>query len=98
MKVEHVLLFLIGAFLVYHMMGKCGCKEGFGLGDGLEGALDIVTIWKTLKCHWKNSRFRNRKAKSYPSVREPSFHDTSCRRWGYSTKSDAQKIVIVFIK
>jgi len=23
MKVEHVLLFLVGAFLVYHMMGKC---------------------------------------------------------------------------
>jgi len=31
MKVEHVLLFLVGAFLVYHMMGNCGCKrvEGF---------------------------------------------------------------------
>ena len=28
MKVEHVLLFLVGAFLVYHMMGKCRCKEG----------------------------------------------------------------------
>ena len=26
MKVEHVLLFLVGAFLVYHMMGKC--REG----------------------------------------------------------------------
>ena len=29
MKVEHVLLFLVGAFLVYHMMGKCGRVEGF---------------------------------------------------------------------
>ena len=28
MKVEHVLLFLVGAFLVYHMMGKCGRVEG----------------------------------------------------------------------
>ena len=28
MKVEHVLLFLVGAFLVYHMMGKCGRIEG----------------------------------------------------------------------
>ncbi len=31
MKVEHVLLFLVGAFLVYHMMGKC---RGF---EGLQG-------------------------------------------------------------
>lgn len=29
MKVEHVLLFLVGAFLVYHMMGKCGRVEGW---------------------------------------------------------------------
>lgn len=28
MKVEHVLLFLVGAFLVYHMMGKCRSVEG----------------------------------------------------------------------
>ena len=27
-KIEHVLLFLVGAFLVYHMMGKCGRVEG----------------------------------------------------------------------
>ena len=29
MKVEHVLLFLVGAFLVYHMMGKCRRVEGY---------------------------------------------------------------------
>ena len=32
MKVEHVLLFLIGAFLVYHMMGKCRRVEGITCG------------------------------------------------------------------
>jgi len=34
MKVEHVLLFLVGAFLAYHIMGNCGCKrvEGFKCG------------------------------------------------------------------
>jgi len=26
-----VLLFLVGAFLVYHMMGKCGCKRVEGI-------------------------------------------------------------------
>ena len=25
MNVEHVLLFLVGAFLAYHMMCNCGC-------------------------------------------------------------------------
>ena len=29
MKVEHVLLFLVGAFLLYHMMGKCRSFEGY---------------------------------------------------------------------
>jgi len=29
MKVDHVLLFLVGAFLVYHMMGKCRSVEGY---------------------------------------------------------------------
>ena len=39
MKVEHVLLFLVGAFLVYHMMGDCGCKrvEGFPCDVGRVG-------------------------------------------------------------
>ena len=31
MKVEHVLLFLVGAFLVYHMMGKCRRVEGVAI-------------------------------------------------------------------
>jgi hypothetical protein len=25
LSVEHVLLFLVGAFLVWHIKGKCGC-------------------------------------------------------------------------
>jgi len=45
MKVEHVLLFLVGAFLVYHMMGGCGCNrvegfqncKGIGIDDIGEG-------------------------------------------------------------
>ena len=34
LSVEHVLLFLVGAFLAYHMMGNCGCKrvEGYSCG------------------------------------------------------------------
>jgi hypothetical protein len=45
MKVEHVLLFLVCAFLVYHMMGGCGCNrvegfqncKGIGIDDIDEG-------------------------------------------------------------
>ena len=33
MKVEHVLLFLVGAFLVYHMMRGCGCNKVEGISD-----------------------------------------------------------------
>lgn len=32
MKVEHVLLFLVGAFLVYHMICNCGRVEGLSCG------------------------------------------------------------------
>ena len=35
MKVEHVLLFLVGAFLVYHMMGKCRRVEGYDDCDSI---------------------------------------------------------------
>ena len=34
MKIEHVLLFLVGVFLVYHMMKGCGCKEGWMVSVG----------------------------------------------------------------
>ena len=43
-KVEHVLLFLVGAFLVYHMMGKCRRVEGWGYGDIVSNML-----WDELK-------------------------------------------------
>jgi hypothetical protein len=33
MKIEHVLLFLVGAFLVYHMMKGCGCNKVEGMND-----------------------------------------------------------------
>ena len=50
MKVEHVLLFLVGAFLVYHMMGKCGCKEGISrkeVEEDLNKAIYIISpqVW-----------------------------------------------------
>jgi hypothetical protein len=31
LKVEHVLMFVIAAFLLYHLIGNCGCANG---GDG----------------------------------------------------------------
>jgi hypothetical protein len=37
MKVEHVLLFLVGAFLVYHMMKGCGRVEGWRSETGSPG-------------------------------------------------------------
>ena len=33
LKIEHLLLFVIVGFLLYHLMGKCGCSgNGFSVG------------------------------------------------------------------
>lgn len=32
LKIEHVLLFVIAAFLLYHLMGSCRCRDGFSVG------------------------------------------------------------------
>ena len=39
LKIEHVLLFVIVAFLLYHLMGRCGCS-GNGFSVGGEGVPD----------------------------------------------------------
>jgi hypothetical protein len=35
LSVEHVLLFVIAAFLLYYLMGSCGCRNGFRVGGKL---------------------------------------------------------------
>ena len=38
LKVEHVLMFVIAAFLLYHLVGNCGCAnrgDGFSVGGTL---------------------------------------------------------------
>ena len=37
LSVEHVLLFVAIAFLLYHLLGNCGCTNGFRVGG--QGAL-----------------------------------------------------------
>ena len=32
LKVEHVLLIVIAVFLLYHLMNRCGCSDGFSVG------------------------------------------------------------------
>tara|TARA_B110000858_G_scaffold110894_2_gene126831 strand:- start:7976 stop:8230 length:255 start_codon:yes stop_codon:yes gene_type:complete len=32
LSIEHVLLFIVAAFLLYHLMGSCGCGDGFSVG------------------------------------------------------------------
>ena len=31
-ELEHILLLVIGAFILYHFMGRCGCNNGFRVG------------------------------------------------------------------
>ena len=45
LKIEHVLLFGIVAFLLYHLMGKCGCSgNGFSVGAQVESC-DCSKKW-----------------------------------------------------
>lgn len=32
LSIEHVLLFIVATFLLYHLMGSCGCGDGFRVG------------------------------------------------------------------
>ena len=32
LSVEHILLFLVAAFLLYYLMGNCDCRNGFTVG------------------------------------------------------------------
>jgi len=36
LSVEHVLLFVVFAFLLYYLLGTCGCRYGFSVGDQVE--------------------------------------------------------------
>ena len=47
LSIEHVLLFVVAAFLLYHLMGSCGCGDGFSVG-GLK--CDDLTLIDKNKC------------------------------------------------
>lgn len=32
LSMEHILLFVVLAFLLYHLLGNCGCRNGFRVG------------------------------------------------------------------
>ena len=42
LKIEHVLLFVIVAFVIYHFMGRCRCGNGFSVSGGNEPFLHKV--------------------------------------------------------
>jgi len=45
LKIEHVLLFVMVAFLLYQLMGKCGCSgNGFSVGAQVESC-DCSKKW-----------------------------------------------------
>ena len=36
LKMEHILMFVIAAFILYHLLGSCGCGNGFSVGGEVE--------------------------------------------------------------
>ena len=48
LKIEHVLLFVIVAFVMYHFMGRCRCGNGFcvsGADEPLLHSLHRLAPW-----------------------------------------------------
>ena len=72
MKVEHVLLFLVGAFLVYHMMKGCGRVEGMQASD-LENATYLCkNYWRNCMCNGGTE------AKCRPEVNRLKYNGYKC--------------------
>ena len=44
LSVEHVLLFLVIVFFLYHLIGKCGCRNGFSVGGKSALTVDISNL------------------------------------------------------
>ena len=44
LSVEHVLLFLVIVFFLYHLIGKCGCRNGFSVGGKSTLTVDIRNL------------------------------------------------------
>jgi hypothetical protein len=42
LSVEHILLFVILAFLLYHLLGNCGCRDGFSVGGNFKYNCAII--------------------------------------------------------
>ena len=55
--VEHVLLFVVTAFLLYRLMGSCGCSYDNGFSVGINNthwfsdAVDTVKGWDWMGTH-----------------------------------------------
>jgi len=52
LSVEHVLLFVIAAFLLYYLMGSCGCIDSFSVGGVVYN--HDGTLYKGVQCSRKN--------------------------------------------
>lgn len=42
LSVEHVLLFVVIAFLLYYFLGDCGCRDGFSVGGNFKYNCAII--------------------------------------------------------
>jgi hypothetical protein len=76
LNVEHVLLFVIVAFLLYHLMGRCGCSgmrggNGFRVGGELK-CKDYPVGACGGSCKWTDDK-----------CMDPPERAEHCNKWGY---------------
>jgi hypothetical protein len=87
LSIEHVLLFVVAAFLLYHLMGSCGCGDGFSVGgkrrrkerltneiNSLEG--QILELKGSVYC---NPNVTNPPQMCPGNIECPQCGDQSCR-------------------
>jgi hypothetical protein len=57
LSVEHILLFVVAAFLLYYLIGNCGCRNGFRVGISEKN--DVLKNRKQAKLQEKQKEASN---------------------------------------
>ena len=64
LSMEYVLMFVIVAFLLYHLLGNCGCRDGFSVGGNFKYNCAII-----------DQKYKNDKNKKCKCIDAGCFYD-----------------------
>ena len=77
-KVEHVLILVIAAFVLYHL-SRCNCGNGFSIGNFVKchGVSEVSCSNHTI-CNWDDDRCRVIDCNSYNDHKEACDEEERC--------------------